>query len=65
MVPLNTDKYLKKLRELRQRHAWEVVTQPGEVSEKNYSYAVGFQSGLDKAEKLVQELLTAEEKETA
>lgn len=63
MAPLDSDRYLKKLRELRQKHAWEVVTRPGEISEKNYAYAVGFQRGLDEAEKLLAALVTEVEKD--
>lgn len=63
MAPLDTDKYLRKLRELRQKHALEVVTKPGEISERNYAYAVGFQGGLDRAEKLIEALLKEVEKD--
>lgn len=61
MAPLDSDKYLRKLRELRTKHAMEVVTRPGEITEKNYAYAVGFQSGLDKAEKIVSEMIAEAE----
>lgn len=61
------DEYVRKLRELRTKHAWEVVTQPqlgtrppGEA----YLYAIGFQSGLEQAEKLLFAVLN-EEKETS
>lgn len=65
MAPLDTDKYLRKLREIRQKHAWESVTKPqtgGMPTGEAYMYAVGFQSGLNEAEKLVAEILKEAEK---
>lgn len=59
------DKYLGKLRELRLKHAWETATQPqmsGKPAGEAYMYAIGFQSGLDKAEKLINEVLNEEKK---
>jgi len=67
MAPLEPDKYLRKLRELRQKHAWESTTSPQLSSRFNlgeaYAYVLGFQAGLDQAEKLVHEILTALEKD--
>ena len=62
----NLDKYLVKLQALRKKHAWETVNQAntgGRPLGEAYSYAIGFQSGLDRAEKLVAEVLN-EEKES-
>ena len=65
MAPLDTDKHLRKLRELRTRHAWESVTKPqvgNRPTGEAYMFVVGFQSGLDQAEKLVKEVLEEVEK---
>ena len=59
------DQYLVKLQALRKQHAWETLTQPqtsGRPLGEAYSYAIGFQSGLEKAEKLIRELLEADKK---
>lgn len=60
MFHIDPDKYLAKLQELRQRHAWETLnsaTTGGRPLGEAYSYAIGFQSGLDRAQKLVAEVL--------
>ncbi len=65
MAPLDTDKYLRALREIRLKHAWESSTNPqlsNRPAGEAYMYVVGFQSGLDRAEKLVQEVLKEVEK---
>lgn len=66
MAPLDTDKYLRKLQELREKHAWEVVNKPN-IGERPtgeaYMYAVGFQSGLNEAKKLVESVLKEIEKD--
>lgn len=68
MATLDTDKYLRKLQETRRKHAWETVTKPGIGSftaGEAYMYAVGHQSGLERAEKLVEEMLKEVEKDFA
>lgn len=58
------EQYLGKLRELRLKHAVESVTKPQMGSRpagEAYMYVIGVQSGLDLAEKLINEVL-AEEK---
>lgn len=57
------DKYLVKLRAMRTQHAYETVNSPAEVTERNYAVACGFQKGLARAEKLVQEVLDEDEKD--
>jgi malonyl CoA-acyl carrier protein transacylase len=54
------EKYLGKLKDLRSAHAMAVVTNPGEITERNYAYAVGYSQGLLKAEKLLDEVLEEE-----
>lgn len=56
------DKYLGKLRDHSMSHAVGVVRNPGEISERNYAYACGYQSGLRMAEKLLNEVLNEEKK---
>lgn len=59
------EKYLGKLRELRLKHAWESTTKPqigSRPAGEAYMYVIGFQSGLDQAEKLVNEVLDEEKK---
>ena len=54
------DKYLGKLRDHRVQHAVAAIDTPAEVSEKNYAYVIGYNSGLKMAEKLLQEVLNEE-----
>lgn len=66
MAPLDPDAYLKKLGELRRKHAWETLNKAqtgGRPLGEAYSYAIGFQSGLNEAEKLLQQILTEAEQD--
>lgn len=66
MATLDSDKLLKKLREIRQNHAWETVTKPGIgkfTAGEAYLYAVGHQSGLERVEKVIIELVAEVEKD--
>lgn len=59
------EKYLGKLRDLRLKHAVESVTKPqmsGRPAGEAYMYVIGFQSGLNEAEKLINEVLNDEKK---
>lgn len=66
MAPLDSVSILRALQELREKHAWESVTKPqvgNRPTGEAYMYVVGFQSGLDEAQKLVKRLVTEAEKD--
>lgn len=59
------EQYRERLRKVRQQHAWEGMTNPqmgGRPAGEAYMYVLGHQSGLERAEKLVQEILDEEKK---
>jgi hypothetical protein len=54
------EKYLEQLKALKLQHSVTAIENPGEISERNYAYACGFNSGLRKALELLDKVLQEE-----